>query len=56
MKELVSTQKPTETQAQYEDNSSETSNFEEELKRQNINTMLEIYKDEYLAKIGLLTR
>jgi len=30
--------------------------FEEELRRQNINTMLEIYKEEYLKKIGMLAR
>lgn len=28
--------------------------FEEELKKQNINTMLEIYGEEYLQKNGIL--
>jgi len=54
MEDLESTQKQTETQ--HEDPSSAAFNFEEELKRQNISTMLEIYKEDYLAKIGMLTR
>jgi len=53
---LESIPKSTETKTQQEDYSSAALNFEEELKRQNISTMLEIYKEDYLAKIGLLTR
>ncbi len=56
MKELESTQKPTTTRTQQEDHSSAAYIFEEELKRQNINTMLEIYKEDYMAKIDMLTR
>lgn len=56
MKDLESIQNPTETKTQQEDYSSAAFNFEEELKRQNISTMLEIYKEDYLEKIGLLTR
>lgn len=36
--------------------SSSAFNFEEELKRLNINTMLEIYGEEYREKITLLMR
>lgn len=56
MEDLENTLKPTETKTQQKDHSSAAYNFEEELKRQNISTMLEIYKEDYLAKIGLLTR
>jgi hypothetical protein len=56
VEDLESIQKPTETKIQREDHSSAAFNFEEELKRQNISTMLEIYKEDYLAKIGMLTR
>ena len=52
---LESTQKPIETKIQHEDHSSAAYNFEEKLKRQNISTMLDIYKEDYLAKIGMLT-
>ncbi|MBT6958963.1 MAG: hypothetical protein HN996_11115 [Opitutae bacterium] len=55
MKDLESTQKPIETKIQHEDHSSAAYNFEEKLKRQNISTMLEIYKEDYLAKIDMLT-
>lgn len=56
MEDLVNNQKPTETPSQCDDNYSEAFIFEEELKRQNISTMLEIYKEEYLEKIDMLTR
>ena len=55
MKDLESTQKPIEIKIQHEDHSSAAYNFEEELKRQNISTMLEVYKEDYLAKIDMLT-
>ncbi len=56
MKDLEGTKEPTEAQTQQEDHCSAALNFEEELKRQNISTMLEIYKEDYLAKIDMLTR
>lgn len=56
MEDLVSNETHTETQSQFKDNSLAASNFEEELKRQNISTMLEIYKEEYLEKIDLLIK
>ena len=55
MKDLESTQKPIETKNQHKGHSSAAYNFEEKLKRQNISTMLEIYKEDYLAKIDMLT-
>ena len=54
MEDLAQGQKPTESKTV--DHSSSEFGFEEELKRQNINTMLEIYKEEYLKKIGMLAR
>lgn len=56
MEDIANNETPTETQSQFENISSAASKFEEELKRQNISTMLEIYKEEYLEKIEMLTR
>ena len=56
MEDLASNGTQTETHSQFEDNSFAASNFEEELKRQNISTMLEIYKEEYLEKIDMLIK
>ncbi len=44
------------TNTQDEDRPPIEFSFEEELRRQNINTMLEIYGEEYLKKISLLTQ
>ncbi|MBC8286729.1 MAG: hypothetical protein H8E42_04555 [Nitrospinae bacterium] len=52
MEDIAYTQETTKPQA--EDHSEFS--FEDELKRQNINTILEIYGEEYLKKIGILTR
>lgn len=54
MEDFANNQKHAEHQP--EEQSFSEFGFEEELKRQNINTMLEIYKEEYLKKIGMLTR
>jgi hypothetical protein len=54
MDSFVRIEKPTEHQP--EEHSASELGFEEELRRQNISTMLEIYKEEYLKKIGMLAR
>ena len=45
-----------QNQNQLETPPAEKYNFEEDLKRQNIHTMLEIYGEEYMEKIESLTR
>ena len=52
MEDVTYTQEPSKPQA--EDHSEFS--FEEELKKQNINTMLEVYGEEYLKKIGILVQ
>ena len=54
MEDLACTQKPTQNKPQTISPSSAKYNFEEELKRQNINTMIEIYGEEYMEKIETL--
>ena len=44
------------TEPQAEDLPANKFSFEEELRRQNIITMLEIYGEEYLKKINMLTQ
>lgn len=55
MKDLTNMQNQNNTHPKFE-NPSPESMFEEELKRQNIRTMLEIYGEEYFAKIETLTQ
>ena len=56
MEDLAQNQKKTETQIQSKTYTSKKFSFEEDLKRQNIHTMLEIYGEEYMEKIESLTR
>jgi hypothetical protein len=52
MEDLTRNQKKTESRAQSEAHPSPKYSFEEDLRRQNIDTMLEIYGEEYMAKVG----
>jgi hypothetical protein len=52
MEDLTRNQKKTENQAQSEAHPSPKYSFEEDLRRKNIDTMLEIYGEEYMAKVG----
>jgi hypothetical protein len=56
MEDLAHNQNKFKTQTQSETHPSPKFNFEEDLKKQNIHTMLEIYGEEYMAKIENLTR
>ncbi|MBT3184926.1 MAG: hypothetical protein HOI59_00495 [Nitrospina sp.] len=56
MDDLTHTQEPTETPLQPEAHSSSESGFEEALREQNINTMIEIYGEEYAEKLDRLTK
>jgi hypothetical protein len=56
MDDFVRTQKPTEKKPQTNTHSSAENDFEEDLRKQNINTMIEIYGADYMKKIDLLTR
>lgn len=54
MEDLAHAPKPSPNTPQTVSPSSAKYNFEEELKRQNINTMIEIYGEEYMEKIETL--
>ena len=54
MEDLAQTQGLTETPPQPDTHSSSASDFEEELRRQNISTMIEIFGEEYAAKMDIL--
>lgn len=56
MEDLARNQKQTKAPAQPQAHPSSKFDFEEDLKRQNIHTMLEIFGEEYMAKIGHLTQ
>jgi hypothetical protein len=56
MDDFVRTQKPTAERPQTNAHSSSEKDFEEDLRKQNINTMIEIYGEDYMKKIDLLTR
>jgi len=56
MEDLAHIQERVETPPQPDTHSSSKSNFEEALREQNINTMIEIYGEEYAAKLDRLTR
>jgi len=45
----------TKLQSQPDTYSSSECNFEGELKKENIDSMIDIYGEEYLVKIGILT-
>jgi hypothetical protein len=56
MEGLANNQQNAETLYQPEGYAPPMLDFEEELKKQNINTMIEIYGEEYMDKIKNLTR
>ncbi len=55
MDDFVRTQEPAETPPQPDTHSS-AFDFEEALRQQNISTMIEIYGEEYVAKLDMLMR
>jgi hypothetical protein len=56
MEDLMRNQTEKETQKRSESHPSSKFSFEEDLKRQNIHTMIEIYGEEYISKIENLTQ
>ncbi|MBT5550305.1 MAG: hypothetical protein HOB18_09960 [Nitrospina sp.] len=52
MEDSTHNQKKTENRAQPKAHPSPKYSFEEDLRRKNIDTMLEIYGEEYMAKVG----
>ena len=56
MEDLAQTQGLTETPPQPDTHSSSASDFEEELRRQNISTMIEIFGEGYATKMDILMR
>ncbi len=56
MEDFVHTKEQTTVKPQNKAGSSIEFGFEEDLKRQNIKTMIEIYGEEYMKKIESLTQ
>ena len=55
MDDFIPTTEKTETQPQTRNHSSDVK-VEEDLKNQNINTMIEIYGRDYIKKMGLIAQ
>ncbi len=55
MENITKSYDATKLQSQPDTYSSSECNFEGELKKENIDSMIDIYGEEYLVKIGILT-